>query len=324
MRIVSLFSGAGGLDLGFSQAGFDVIWANEFDRSIHETYRANHKAYLNTEDIRTIMGEDIPDCEGIIGGPPCQSWSHGGKSLGIADDRGKLFYEFIRIVGEKKPLFFVAENVPGIQAAKHLSAYNDILKEFRKAGYRVKVNVLDATNFGVAQNRKRVFFIGFLRELNVLYEYPKRKSKKLTLKDVIWDIKDDVIPAKNGIYTNGEHCTIANHEYIDKPFPDDYATYNKSKNWDEQAFTVRANGKYMGLHPQAPNMIKDSSSRWIIPDNKKLFRRLSVRECARIQGFPDTFIFKYSNLEDGYKMVGNAVPVKVAYEIAMSLKSSKN
>lgn len=113
MNIVSLFAGCGGLDLGFERAGFNIVWANEYDRSIHETYRLNHpNTILNTSDIREISGTDIPDCDGIIGGPPCQAWSEGGKHLGIEDPRGQLFLEYIRIVKEKRPIFFCNRECP--------------------------------------------------------------------------------------------------------------------------------------------------------------------------------------------------------------------
>ena len=102
MNIISLFSGCGGLDLGFERAGFNVIWANEYDQTIHDTYRYNHpQTDLNISDIRLLLSKDIPDCDGIIGGPPCQSWSLGGKCLGIEDERGKLVFDYIRIVKEK-------------------------------------------------------------------------------------------------------------------------------------------------------------------------------------------------------------------------------
>ena len=111
VKIISLFSGCGGLDLGFEKAGFEIIWANEFDKTIHETYRYNHpRTELNTKDIREINESDIPDSDGIIGGPPCQSWSLGGKCLGINDERGKLVFDYIRIVKDKKPKFFIIFN----------------------------------------------------------------------------------------------------------------------------------------------------------------------------------------------------------------------
>jgi DNA (cytosine-5)-methyltransferase 1 len=107
MKVVSFFAGAGGLDLGFEKAGFDVIWANEYDREIWETYEKNHKkTILDRRSIVDIPSDEVPDCDGIIGGPPCQSWSEAGSKRGIADKRGQLFYEFMRILADKKPKFF--------------------------------------------------------------------------------------------------------------------------------------------------------------------------------------------------------------------------
>ncbi|MEL7570963.1 MAG: DNA (cytosine-5-)-methyltransferase [Eubacteriaceae bacterium] len=130
MRIVSLFSGAGGLDLGFENAGFEIIWANEFDETIWETYEKNHKSILVKKDIRKIKSDEIPDCDGIIGGPPCQSWSEAGALRGIEDDRGQLFFQFIRILRDKQPKFFVAENVSGMLAERHRPAVENIIKLF--------------------------------------------------------------------------------------------------------------------------------------------------------------------------------------------------
>ena len=112
MKVVSFFAGCGGLDLGFEQAGYDVIWANEFDKSIHATYQFNHpNTFLFKSDIRALTTNCIPDCDGFIGGPPCQSWSVGGKQLGLEDKRGELFLDYIRLIKEKHPKFFIIENV---------------------------------------------------------------------------------------------------------------------------------------------------------------------------------------------------------------------
>lgn len=128
MDVVSLFAGCDGPDLGFERAGFNVIWANEFDRSIHATYRLNHPGtILDTADVRTITGAEVPDCDGIIGGPPCQSWSEGGRQRGIDDPRGQLFLDYIRIVREKKPKFFLIENVQGILEDKHKPALDGFI-----------------------------------------------------------------------------------------------------------------------------------------------------------------------------------------------------
>ena len=127
-----MFSGAGGLDKGFEKAGFDIIWANEYDSSIWETFEYNFpNTYLDKRSIRNVPSIDIPECIGIIGGPPCQSWSEAGALRGIEDERGQLFYEFIRILRDKKPLFFLAENVEGMLAQRHSEALTNIKKLFR-------------------------------------------------------------------------------------------------------------------------------------------------------------------------------------------------
>ena len=140
--IVALFSGCGGLDLGFHQAGFNIVWANEYDQDIWQTYENNHPdTYLDRRDIRKISSEEIPDCVGIIGGPPCQSWSEGGAQRGINDERGKLFLEYIRILKDKQPQFFLAENVSGILHKKHQQALNNIITAFEEAGYVISLKL---------------------------------------------------------------------------------------------------------------------------------------------------------------------------------------
>ena len=172
MNIVSLFAGCGGLDWGFERAGFKIVWANEFDETIHETYRLNHpNTILNTNDVRTLTGSDIPDCDGIIGGPPCQAWSEGGKQLGIEDPRGQLFLDYIRIVKEKKPKFFVIENVQGILEKKHKASLDGFMKLLTDAGYKIKYELLNAADYKIPQDRFRVFFIGIRNDLRNNYEY---------------------------------------------------------------------------------------------------------------------------------------------------------
>lgn len=123
-KIASFFAGCGGLDLGFEQAGFDIVWANEFDSTIHDTYQYNHpNTYLCKVDIRALKANDIPDCDGFIGGPPCQSWSEGGKQLGLKDERGQLFLDYLRLIKEKHPKFFIIENVKGIISYKHFNTF---------------------------------------------------------------------------------------------------------------------------------------------------------------------------------------------------------
>lgn len=327
MNIISLFSGCGGLDLGFEKAGFNVVIANEFDKNIWETFKVNHpNTKLIEGDIRNIKEEDLPDkVDGIIGGPPCQSWSEAGSLKGIDDDRGKLFYEYIRILKSKQPKFFLAENVSGMLADRHSEAVNNILQMFKECGYNVSLTLVNAKNYGVAQERKRVFYIGFRSDLNIDFVFPKGSTedddKKITLRDIIWDLKDTAVPALKKNQHNPD--AINNNEYFTGSYSPIFMSRNRVKNWDEQAFTVQASGRQCQLHPQAPKMVKvDKNDCRFVEGKEHLYRRMTIREIARIQGFPDSFKFIYKNTNDAYKMIGNAVPVNLAYEVACAIKST--
>lgn len=321
LKIISLFSGCGGLDLGFKQAGFDIPVANEFDKSIFATYKYNHThTKLIEGDIRNIKESDLPDnIDGIIGGPPCQSWSEAGAQRGINDIRGQLFYEYIRILKTVQPKFFLAENVRGMLAKKHSAAVKNILNLFDKAGYNVTVHIVNAKDYGVAEERIRVFYIGFRKDLNINFQFPQGSTKnKLTLQDVIWDLRNTAVPAIGKNKCNP--AAINNHEYFIGGFSPMFMSRNRVKSWNEQAFTVQASGRQCQLHPDSPKMIKIDNDKYdFVPGYE--YRRLTVREIARIQGFPDEFVFIYNNVNDGYKMIGNAVPVNLAYQIAISIKN---
>ena len=323
MKLISLFAGAGGMDLGFKKAGFNVVWANEYDSTIWETYQKNHSAFLDERDIRKIDLSEIPDCDGIIGGPPCQSWSEAGTLRGINDERGKLFYEFIRILKDKQPKFFVAENVSGMLADIHRSAVENIIKMFNEAGYNISIKLLNAVDYGVAQDRKRVFYIGFRSDLNVNFKFPLPVEKKLVLRDVIWDLRDTAIPALSRNKTNGTKCLIKNHEYMIGSFSTIYMSRNRVRSWDEPSFTIQAGGRHAPMHPQAPKMLfVDQNKRIFVSGKEDLYRRLSIRECARIQTFSDDFEFYYTDISNAYKMIGNAVPIELAYHVAHNVKKA--
>ena len=324
MNVVSFFSGAGGLDLGFQEAGFNVIWANEYDKQIWETYEKNHpNTKLDKRSIVNIPVEDVPECDGIIGGPPCQSWSEAGAMKGINDKRGQLFFDFIRILEAKQPKFFLAENVSGMLINKHSEALENIKELFRNAGlgYELSFDMVNAVDYNVAQDRKRVFFIGIRKDLNFKFVFPKPNFPNLVLQDIISDLKDNVLSALPYNKTNGSNCLVANHEYMIGDFSTIYMSRNRVRSWDEPSFTIQAGGRHAPLHPQAPKMkFIEQNIRVFVPGKEQLYRRLSVRECARIQTFPDDFIFYYNSVVAGYKMIGNAVPVNLAKFLAESIK----
>ncbi|MDC0114692.1 DNA cytosine methyltransferase [Methylophilaceae bacterium] len=326
MKIASFFSGAGGLDLGFEKAGFEIIYANEYDKAIWETYEKNFpRTTLDRRSITLIEGNEVPDCDGIIGGPPCQSWSEAGAMRGIEDHRGQLFFDFIRILKYKKPYFFLAENVSGMLAGRNLDAINNIQQRFRDNGYRLTYKLLNASDYGVPQDRKRVIFVGYRDDLGIEYNHPEGfttlPEDKSTLKDAIFDIKDSALPAIGKNDTNGNKCTIPNHEYMTGGFSTMYMSRNRVRSWDQPSFTIQAGGRHAPIHPQAPTMVKHGKNDQRFVEGKEdLYRRMSVRECARVQRFPDEHIFHYSKVADGYKMIGNAVPVDFAYFLASKIK----
>ena len=324
MKEVSLFAGCGGLDFGFEQAGFDVIRANEFDPSIHETYRLNHPhTILNTSDIRTLQGADVPNCDGIIGGPPCQVWSEGGKQKGLEDPRGRLFLDYIRIVSEKRPKFFVIENVRGILEEQNKKSLDMFLTQLSDCGYKVKYELLNAADYKIPQDRFRVFFVGIRNNIQSEYHFPEATTiTPITLRQAIGDITEIPRPYFNNVVEDISTQRF-NHDVYAGPYDSKYMSRNRVRSWNEVSFTIQAQAKNTPQHPQAPKMQYVSASERVFAKGYEyLYRRLSVRECARIQTFPDNFKFLYTNLEDGYKMVGNAVPPRLAYNIAKEISNT--
>lgn len=325
MKIVSLFTGAGGLDLGFEKAGFRTIWANEYDKAIWETFEHNFpKVKLDKRSVVDISPEEIPDADGIIGGPPCQSWSEAGAGRGINDSRGQLFNDYIRILKVKQPKFFLVENVSGILHPKHAKSFNRFIKSFEDARYKVSWKLLDANDYNVPQNRLRVIIIGYRKDLKKKFEFPEPEKYKPVLKDAIWDLRR-AKSAKDKNKTNGDKLAVPNHEYMNGGFSTIYMSRNRVRSWDEPSFTIQAGGRHAPIHPKAPKMKFISQNKRIFePGHEDEYRRLSVRECARIQTFPDDFIFKYEDIANGYKMIGNAVPVNLAYAIAKQIGKDLN
>ncbi len=312
--ILSLFSGAGGLDLGFERAGFSTTWANEYDQTISPSYQNYFKnTKLDTRSICNIPNKDIPkDVVGVIGGPPCQSWSEAGAKRGIEDPRGALFFEYLRVIKHCQPKFFVAENVHGLIHSRNIESFKNIIKLFEKEGYIVSWKLLNSSDYDVPQDRERVFIIGYHKSLGKKFEFPEIIPNKKTLKDAIGDLKSLSI---------GKTKKIKNHELYDSGYSPIFLSRNRVRSWDEQSFTILATDRHIPFHPQAPKMIKVEGKelREFAKGHEEKYRRLTVRECARIQTFPDDYEFLYKNIRHGYKMIGNAVPVNLAYHIAKTI-----
>ena len=329
MKVISLFSGCGGLDLGFKQAGFEIVYANDNDQDVWETYTKNIGAHMDQRSLFGVPSSEIPDADGIIGGPPCQSWSLAGAMRGIGDERGQLFYEYIRLIRDKNPKFFVAENVPGMLSKTHIGEFRKIIWEMEKLGYLVSYNLYDARNYGVPQERKRVIVVGYRKDLGIRYVPPEpthiksisngidgaTKERWVTLKEAISDLPE-AVPALEKNRPNPA-VKFPNHEYMVGNFSTIYMSRNRRKRWDEQSFTIQAGGRHAPLHPDSCPMERVGTDKWVFTGS--YYRRITVREAARIQTFPDSFIFYYANVAQGYKMVGNAVPVRLAFNIGKKI-----
>lgn len=323
MNVISLFSGAGGLDAGFEQSGFDVVLANEFDPTIWETYRANFKATLDTRSIADLPDEDLPTAEGLIGGPPCQSWSEAGARRGINDKRGQLFFEYIRVLQKVRPKFFLAENVSGIISSRHISSFLAIVEKFKGLGYDVSYKLLNSADFGVPQDRERVIVVGFRSDLGIRYEFPSPIDNRPTLHDAIGDLSTVAPAGVDGYSAVAANAPIPNHEFVQGGFSPIFMSRNRVRKWEERSFTIQAGARHAPIHPQAPVMEKVAPDEFrFVRGKEHLYRRLSVRECARIQTFPDNHEFVYKRIADGYKMIGNAVPVELARNLAVSIAKS--
>jgi DNA (cytosine-5)-methyltransferase 1 len=397
--VISLFAGAGGMDLGFQKAGFKIIWANDFDKDSVDTYKKNFGNHIVLGDIKDIPSSVIPNNpDVVIGGFPCQGFSINNKKRSMDDERNHLYKEMLRIIKDKKPKYFVAENVKGILSLEKGGVIKLIVNDFKKIGYDVDYKLLTASDYGVPQNRQRVFIIG--NRINKINPYPKithynpnlKKNQQLNLinndlkpyvtakevleylsnvrisydpiklgdkyiynhiartnvEETFWgrkykvnqhDICDYLKEARN----NSEWSTQKIDEYFGYrhtaghwfrkdnnsgsiPSPEDWwelkkllkfdskfdkavttlvektITFEQSlriANWDTPSDTITATGTE--IHP-----------------NKK--RRISVREAAILQTFPDDFIFEGA-MGSMYKQIGNAVPVELAKLVAKKVKS---
>ncbi|CAA6826615.1 MAG: DNA-cytosine methyltransferase (EC [uncultured Sulfurovum sp.] len=295
MKVISLFAGCGGLDLGFKQAGFDIVWANDFDREATESYGHNIGKHIVHDSIYNIKTDDIPEADILIGGFPCLGFTVAkGKSRELGCDYNQLFTEYARVLTAKQPKYFVVENVTGIKSGKEFNDFfhDVILESFISSGigYRVKYEVLLSSDFGVPQNRKRVIILGTRNDVELEPKFPlKSIVKKLTLRDAIADLpKEYDIEVSN--HTGNKHKVKING-YVG----------NRQLDWEKPSPTITGRGSRTGgavIHPH--------------PDRH---RRLSVRECARIQSFPDNFVFKGSN-GACYAQIGNAVPPIMSFAIA--------
>lgn len=392
-RVISLFSGAGGMDLGFINAGFDIVWANDFFKEAVESYKKNVDDRIVYGDITKIASSEMPDdIDLVIGGFPCQGFSIANTKRSMKDERNFLYKEMLRVIDDKKPKFFVAENVKGILSMKKGKVFEMIKKDFKKLGYNVDAKLLNAAEYGVPQARERVVIIG--NRIGVKNPYPtpthwvdskKYESKKnlkdpVTVKETIGFLSDVRLSDKPIKLDNG--MIIYNHmaatNVYDKFWGRKYKVKQEDicdylKMWrDKAGYTTKKVDDHFGYKYTAGHWFRKDNHSGSIPkpsdwwELKKILgfdskydkkvttmvekeikfeqslritnwdrpsdtitatspeihvnreRRLSARECAMLQTFPMNYEF-VGSLNVIYRQIGNAVPVKLAEQIAKGI-----
>ncbi|SOC41458.1 DNA cytosine methyltransferase [Ureibacillus acetophenoni] len=400
--LITLFSGAGGMDLGFKKAGFDILWACDFNKDAVNTYRKNIGDHIDLVDIKTVDSKDIPgtpkEVDVIIGGFPCQGFSVANNNRSMKDERNFLYLEMLRIINDKQPKFFVAENVKGLISMAGGKVIEMIIEDFKKIGYKVEYKLLNAADYGVPQARERVIIIGNrigaenifpepthadLSKTTDLFSFEKELLPHITVEEAIGYLAD--VEIQNGktseyVLVNGEkiynhiasttvHDTFFGRKYeVDQAEICDYLKYWRSKS----GWSTKRIDEHFGYRHTAGHWFRKDNKSGSIPkpsdwwELKRLLgfddkydevvttfvekeikfeqslritnwdrpsdtitatspeihvnrqRRLSARECAILQSFPNDFIFTGS-LNSMYRQIGNAVPVLLAEKIATKI-----
>ena len=295
MRIISLFSGAGGFDLGLIQAGHEIIWANDIDPDCVNTYLHNIGNHINLGPIECIRSSEIPNCEVVVGGFPCQGFSQANLLRFGDDPRNQLYIEFLRVIKNKQPNWFLAENVRGILSLDGGAAIQKIDKDFSNAGYRIQKRLFNTADYGVPQTRWRVIIAGTREDLpnSFDYVYPAPthgKNGEGSLREWI-----SIGSALKGIAEPENEHSLANHIYSQYKITNRNFTGHRTTIAEKPSPTIlaRGNGKGGVCALQHPNN----------------HRRMSIREQAILQTFPLNFEF-FGKMNSCYRQVGNAVPVK--------------
>lgn len=309
LKVASLFCGCGGTDIGIL-GGFDflgkhyasnnteIVYANDIEKSACDIFEANFGLKPDNRDIRSVKSDEIPEFDILTGGFPCQSFSivaQNPKRLGIKDDKGKLFFEMCRILRDRQPRCFIAENVKGILTANKHEAFPLIIKEFEESGYDVKYTILRAVEFGVPQKRERVIIVGFRKDLKGQFSFP----------EAVLSSEDEYIPLSKCI----DHDVPEKYFFSEKAVEGmmrNRASMNKGRAQDttKPCNTVGAHLAKVSLNSTDPVLFEDGR-----------YRRFTPREVARIQSFPESFIL-YGSDGDQYRALGNAIPPVMFWYVA--------
>lgn len=315
LKVASLFCGCGGTDVGllgefdflgkhYASNELEIVYANDIDDNACNIFKENFGIEPDNRDIREVMSDEIPEFDILTGGFPCQSFSiiaQNPKRLGVKDERGKLFFEMCRILREKQPKCFIAENVKGILTANKKSAFPLIIKEFEESGYDVTYAILNSANFGVPQKRERVIIVGFRKDLDIKFEFP----------DVVIHDETDFIPLCKVIENEVDEKYFFSQRAVDGMMKK-RASMNKGRAQDitKPCNTVGAHLAKVSLNSTDPVLFVNER-----------YRRFTPREVARIQSFPEEFELVGSEVAQ-YRALGNAIPPVMFWYVAKAVREN--
>ena len=312
LKVASLFCGCGGTDVGlignfefldafYKKNNFKIVYANDIDENACNIFEKNFNLKPDNRDIRTIQSSELPDFDILTGGFPCQSFSiiaQNPKRLGVKDDRGKLFFEMCRILREKQPKCFIAENVKGLLSANKKEAFPLIIKEFEKCGYTVTYKLLNSVHYKIPQKRERVFIIGFRNNLNIKFEFPASVCNSENDYSVLGSVVEKKVCENYFFSKKAVEGMMKNHKNMNK---------GRAQSLTKPCNTVGAHLSKVSLNSTDPVLLQDGR-----------YRRFTPREVARIQSFPETFELVGPEFAQ-YIALGNAVPPVMFWHIAKSI-----
>lgn len=357
--VAELFCGGGLMGVGLKTSGFNIVWANDFDKNAVKAYRHNLGDHVIHADITAIDPKDIPDVDVIAGGPPCQDYSVAGKGEGEKGERGRLVFAYLDIIKAKQPKAFLFENVKGLVSKKHRRTFDKLLEEFNRIGYRVSWKVLNAWDYGVAQKRERVFIVGVRNDLGFSFVFPEPEPEDYrtqVLRDVIGDLPEPRMDERNP--EDGQYSSR-------------YLSRNRVVSWDAPSYTILTSPRDTPIHPGDGTVTMEDvrnhrprelfypnhdrlpvsafrsykfnasnrGAKWGEPsvtlqantvsgqpwhpdkyEVDMVPRRFTVRECLRIQSAPDWYVLPDDiSLSAQYRIVGNGVPCRVAWYLGRAL-----
>ncbi len=312
LKVVSLFCGCGGTDVGllggfeflgkkYGSNHMEIVYANDIDDNACNIFQENFGIVPDNRDIREVSSEEIPDFDILTGGFPCQSFSiiaQNPKRLGVKDERGKLFFEMCRILRDKQPKCFVAENVKGLLTANKRSAFPLIIEEFEKSGYNVQYAVLNSAEYGVPQKRERVIIIGFRKDLKINYSFPEKIIKEEELYQPLSSVLEKRVDERYFFSSKAVEGMMKNRKSMNK---------GRAQDITKPCNTVGAHLAKVSLNSTDPVLMEGER-----------YRRFTPREVARIQSFPESFKLIGSEAAQ-YKALGNAIPPVMFWYVAESI-----